>query len=329
MYRYILFSSFLFALCVLIPLQDALAQQSANRKIGAAEIAKMTDNNTFWELGKLNRIYFKPDNSLVQQINDGWNGLPAGTIFKGTWTIKNDTLCWAYSADTASQFKVSSSEVCFDVYTEEPAKTFMTTHVENTSLKPVGSGPNGPTIFRLNQWHHDDYVIDPAYAPQVVEALETMKAYRFRYGGAIPGGTIKREEMTPAMQDYYDMMVDHIFFVVGDYMFFDDTGHYYWVQAPDILAAKGNVDEMLKKVQIGRWLVKDNIHCWFINSNIRSCEYILPRGKGLTRDYEGILGFHHSSFSRVHGEGAVGHMLGEDSESPELFEKLQEMHKGK
>lgn len=326
-YRFTLMLSLMFALW---PGHEAMAQQNtAGRKIDAREIKRMTDDNTFWELGKLDRIFLKNDNSFVQQINDGWKSLPPGTFFKGAWEIKDDSLCWTYDADTVQKFGLNNGQNCFDVYTHEPAATFMTTHVEETSLKPRGSGPNGPTIFRLNQWHHDNYLIDPAYVPQVIAGVKTMQTYRLKYGGQIPGGTIKREEMNADMQAYYDVMVDKIFFIVGDYMFFDDSGYYYWIQAKDIVAAKGNIDEMIKHTQIGKWSVKDNIHCWYVNANTRSCEYILPAGKGLMRDYEGILGIHYTTFSRVHGEGAVGHMDPEDSESPELFVKLQAMHQGK
>lgn len=327
LYRFVMMLGL--ALCAWPALEANAQQNTQPRKIGADEIKRMADNNTFWEMGKLDRIFLKNDNTFVQQINDGWKNLTPGTLFHGTWEIKSDALCWTYNAETVQKFGLNAGQSCFDVYTREPARTFMTTHVEDTTLKPAGSGPTGPTIFRLNQWHHDNYVIDPAYAQQVIDGLQTIQVYRQRYGGVIPGGTINRAEMNPDMQTYYDAMVDKIFFIVGDYMFFDDSGHYYWVQARDIVAAKGNVDEMIKHVQVGKWLIKDNIHCWYVNAKTRSCEYILPLGKGLMRDYEGILGFHHSTFSRVHGEGAVGHMDPEDSESPELFKKLQDTYKGK
>lgn len=326
----LLFSIFTFLAYFAISIGVADAQSNnteESRKLSARDIAKVTDGNTIWKRGTFDRLYFQHDKKLVQQINDGWNNLPAGTIFTGKWNIKNNNLCWTYDQETQSKHKLPGKEICFDIYTTDPEEGFMTHHNEKLFFKPAGSGPNGPNIFSFSQWVYNNHVIDPEYIQGILKAMQTAASYRSEHGGAMPGGTIKREEMNANMQNYYDAMINKIFFIVRDYMFFDDNGRYYWISANSITEANGDVKEMMKKVRVGRWNIKGNIKCWYLHARASSCEYVLPEGKGLTREFDGILGIHHSTFTRIHGEGGAGHMDPEDSESPELYEYLQKMYK--
>ena len=319
------FLSFMFVVSLFLTPSIAHAQKQM-RKLPASGIAKVTDGNTFWRRYTLDRVHFKHDKTFIQQINDGWKNLPAGTTFTGTWKISDDSLCWKYDTKTAQQNTLPSAAICFDVYTTNPKKGFMTSHEDKLFFKPSGSGESGPNIFTFDQWHFDNYIFDAEYVEPLKAGLQQSKIYRKEHRGDIPDGTIKREEMLPYMQEYYDEMINRIFFIVGDYMFFDDKGNYYWIWSKDIIEADGNISKMVAKVRRGTWKIKDNIHCWRHNSG-SSCEYVFPKGKGLMRDYDGIFGVHHSYFTRVHGEGAVGHMDTEDSESPELYELLKKMSK--
>ena len=72
-------------------------------------------------------------------------------------------------------------------------------------------------------------------------------------------------------------------------------------------------------------MMKDNIHCWYLSENRSSCEYVLPKGEGLVRPYDGFMGVHFNAFTRVYSEGDVGHMDPDDSNAPELFRYLIEV----
>lgn len=302
---------------------QAFAQGMSFRRLYNDELALLTDNHTFWKVHKLDRMYFAPDGTFIQQLNDGWNNIEPGTMFTGTWKIENDQICWNYDAKTADVYQTSSDPYCYQVMTNSPADNFMVTHMETFRLYPVIENSQAQRIpaFEWDRYAYDNYVLEPEFVPTIQQALQTMASYR--RAGYIPGGTIIRDELTSErMQQYYDIAINKVFFIAQEQMFFNDKGLYFFTDEGKIAEANGNVDEMIATGIMGRWQMKDNIHCWYLSENRSSCEYVVPEGRGLIRPYEGFLGFHHSSFSRVHGEMAVGHLAPGETSAPALFNRL-------
>jgi len=330
-YRYGL-AILILAACLVLHSPQSVAQSEA-RKIGADELKKLTDiDRTFWDYKHLDRLYFSTNGTMLHQINEPWKNIPPGTILNAKWSIEGDTFCWQYDADDAQRQQVSANKICFDVYSNEKPDIFMTNNHPNIRMKPVGSGPKGSTIFTFHDWNVDSYILDPDFVPGALEAMQLMEDYRYMFGGHIPNGTINRSEMNPVMQDYYDMMINNIFFINRDYMFFVDTGDYYWIQGEQIDAANGDIEKMIASAAKGSWSIKDNIHCWRVNDKMRSCEYVFPRGKGLyNREFEPFLGLHYSGMTRLHKDSVehIGHIPPEKSETPELFKKLAEISRNK
>jgi hypothetical protein len=148
----------------------------------------------------------------------------------------------------------------------------------------------------------------------------------YRRNGNIPFGTIKREELTdPWMQSYYDETVNRIFFIANQSMFFNDKGLFFFINENGISKSDGDIEKMKSNGTLGRWQMKDNIHCWFLSENRSSCEFVMPEGKGLIRPYEGIFGIFYTGFTRVHGEMATGHIDPSDTSAPELFNSLMDV----
>lgn len=296
--------------------------QDTLRRIYDDEVRLFADH-TFWKIFSSDRMYFAPDNTFVQQLNDGWNNITPGTVFTGTWEVADGHLCWTYDQKTADIYQTSSDPYCYEVLTNSPADNYMTTHVETFRLFPVTDDPSviRSIAFEWNQYAYGNYILEPEFVDTIQENLAQMAEYRRM--GHIPGGTIKREEMANEwMQAYYDTAINHIFFVADQMMFFNDKGFYFFTDEERIRQANGNMDQLLATGTRGRWLIKDNIHCWFLSENRSSCEYVVPEGRGLTRPYEGFFGVFYDGFTRVHGEMAVGHLAPDETSAPQLFRHL-------
>jgi len=316
----IFFATFL-ALMLLFASGGASAQDGM-RRIYDSEI-QLFANHTFWKIFSNDRMYFAPDNSFIQQLNDGRNNVVPGTILTGTWNVAGGHLCWTYDRETADLHQTSSDPYCYEVLTDSPADNYMTTHVESFHLFPVTNDPDviRTPSFAWNQYAYDNYILEPEFVMTIRENLIQMGKYRQALD--IPDGTIQREELTDEwMKAYYDTAINHIFFVADQMMFFNDKGLYFFISEGDISRANGDVDQMIKAGRRGRWLIKDNIHCWFLIDGGSSCEYVVPEGRGLTRPYEGFFGVFYDGFTRVHGEMAVGHLAPDETSAPELFKKL-------
>lgn len=313
----------LFLVCFTLTSMPSYAQsngQQQYRRIKAGEIERFADH-TFWKTYKLDRMYFNSNKSFIQQLNDGWNGIPSGTMLTGTWSITNDNICWTYDAQSAAKFNTPDTPFCYTVMTNSPADNFMTTHMETFRLYNAGDTTSWTPAFEWNRYAYDNYILDPDYVPIVQNGLKTMEDYR--RNGSMPQGTIDRSALTdPWIQKYYDETVNRIFFIADQSMFFNDKGLFFFINEQGIQSAKGNVDQMIASGSKGHWQMKDNIHCWFISGNRGSCEFIMPEGKGLIRPYSGFFGVFHTGFTRVHGEMATGHIDPADTAAPALFMRL-------
>lgn len=313
--------AFLFIL-TLTTFSFTASAQDTLRRIFDDEI-KLFANHTFWKIFTSDRMYFAPDGTFIQQLNDGWNNIAPGTIFTGKWEAKDGNLCWTYDAKTADIYQTSTDPYCYEVLTNSPSDSYMTTHVETFRLYPVINDPNAirTVAFEWNQYAYDNYILDPEFVTTIQENLRTMATYR--RNGHIPGGTINRSELANDwMKAYYDTTINRIFFVADQMMFFNEHGFYFFTDEGRIAAANGNIDQMIATGTRGRWQMKDNIHCWFLSENRSSCEYVVPEGQGLTRPYEGFFGVFYDGFTRVHGEMAVGHLDPNETSAPELFNRL-------
>lgn len=315
--------SILFFASVITP-TSSNAQQTVERyrRIYADELARFADH-TFWKTYKFDRMYFSSNGTFIQQLNDDWDGIEAGSMFTGTWDIVDDNICWTYDAKTDEKYKTSTNPYCYTVMTNSPADNFMTTHMESFRLYPAEGGIGAGLAFDWNRYAYDNYVFDPEYLPMVKEGYKTMGEYR--RNGSIPGGTIIREELTdPWMQKYYDETVNRIFFIAHQSMYFNDKGFYFYIDEDGINNANGDVEKMLADGTRGRWQMKDNIHCWYLSENRSSCEFVMPEGKGLIRPYEGFFGIFYTGFTRVHGEMATGHLDPSETSAPALFNRLKD-----
>ena len=67
------------------------------KKLKQDKLQRVTDNNTFWKKYNLDRVYFAPDSSFTQQLNNPKNTNTPGEILNGTWIIKDDLVCWTYA----------------------------------------------------------------------------------------------------------------------------------------------------------------------------------------------------------------------------------------
>jgi hypothetical protein len=299
-------------------IQSADAQDF--RRMNNAEIERFADH-TFWRTHKLDRFYFNSNKTFIQQLNDSWEGVSDGTMLKGTWSIKNDNICWIYDEETDAKFNTGTNEFCYSIMTNSPADNFMTTHMETFRLFDANDTTSWNPAFEWNRYAYDNYILDPEYVPMIQEGLKQMGQYR--RNGSIPFGTIKREELTdPWMQEYYDETVNRIFFIADQSMFFNDQGLFFFINERGINEANGDVDAMISTGAKGRWQMKDNIHCWFLSENRSSCEFVMPEGKGLIRPYNGFFGVFYTGFTRVHGEMATGHIDPADTSAPALFNRL-------
>lgn len=295
--------------------------QPSFRQMNENELKRFADNNTYWKRHTLDHFYFNSDGTFIQQLNDRWNGIPEGTMFTGTWNINGGNMCWTYSQETRDVYKTSIDPYCYAVLTDSPASSFMTTHAEIFRLYPLENGIiSQDPAFEWQAWVYGNYILDPEYAPKIKDALDVMSSYR--RNGKIDNGTINRADLNADMQAYYDLVADRIFYVTTDRMLFRKDGMFFYISGDDINEAKGDVDKMIAAGSKGYWTMKDNIHCWYLSENRSSCEYVLPKGKGLVRSYDGFMGVHYNAFTRVYTEGDVGHMDPDDSNAPELFNKL-------
>ena len=298
----------------------SFAQNNSFRRISDAEINRFMDH-TFWKIHKLDRIYFNSDGTFIQQLNDDWDGVENGSMYTGTWEAKNSELCWTYDAQTAEKYATTTNPFCYTVLTNSPADSYMTTHMESFRLYSTEPGQLGTIAFEWNRYAYDNYVLDPEYIETVQNGLKQMATYR--RAGNIPSSTIRKEKLTdPWMQNYYDETVNRIFFIADQSMFFNDKGLYFFINENGINKSNGDIENMLSNGSKGRWQMKDNIHCWFLSGNRSSCEFIMPKGKGLIRPYDGIFGVFYTGFTRVHGEMATGHIDPNDTSAPELFNSL-------
>lgn len=299
---------------------EASASGEKYRRINGNEIQRFADH-TFWKTYKFDRFYFNSDNSFIQQLNDSWEGIPDGTMLTGSWSIENDNICWAYDEETANKFKTPTAPFCYTVMTNSPADNFMVTHGETFRLYDATDTQNWNPAFEWNQYAYDNYILDPEYVPMIQEGFKQMAQYR--RNGSIPFGTIKREELTdPWIQKYYDETVNRIFFIAEQSMFFNDKGLYFFIMDEGINSAGGDIEKMISNGTLGRWQMKDNIHCWFLSENRSSCEFVMPEGKGLIRPYDGFFGVFYTGFTRVHGEMATGHIDPSETSAPALFKTL-------
>lgn len=291
------------------------------RQLTTQQMKRFVDNNTFFKQFNIDRVYFGPDGELIQQLNSGWNEVPVGTIYKGTWTLNERILCWRYDAETMQKHNIADTDFCYGVYTSAPDETFMTLHTEEFILFRVENGVQTQEVaFEWNRWAYDNYILEPEFVPEILEAMPVMRGYRNSYG--IPDGTINRENLNERMKKYYDEVIGQIFFIDEHLMYMHENGEYYYITESMIEELGENSEQLTHPERFGKWQMKDNIHCYTRTAIRGQCEFVAPEGRGLIRDYEGILGFHNNGFSRVHGEMAVGHMHPEDSSYPELFERV-------
>lgn len=305
----------------------AEAQNNTLRRIYDNELKIFADNETYWKAHSLDRMYFSPDGTFIQQLNDGWNDIPVGTMFTGTWEVANDQICWTYDQKTADVYQTSPDPYCYEVLTNSPADNFLTTHMETFRLFPANAPESQAArtvAFEWNRYAYDNYILAPDYVDDVKTGLETMASYR--RNGRIPDGTILREELADDwMKAYYDETVNRIFFIAEQLMFFNDKGLYFYTDEQKIRDANGDIDKMIATGTKGRWQMKDNIHCWFLSEGRSSCEFVVPEGQGLIRPYDGFFGIFYNGFTRVHGEMATGHISPDETSAPELFNRLMDV----
>ena len=304
---------------------QSFAQTGTNnyRRIGDAEINRFMDH-TFWKVHKLDRMYFNGDGTFIQQLNDDWENVENGSMYTGTWETKDGNLCWSYDSETAAKYGTSTQPYCYKVMTNSPADNYMTTHMESFRLYPAENEGLGTLAFEWNRYAYDNYILDPEYVGMIKDGMKQMASYR--RNGSIPFGTIKKEDITdPWMQNYYDETINRIFFIADQSMYFNDKGLYFFINERGINRSNGDIEKMKSNGSMGRWQIKDNIHCWFLNENRSSCEFVMPEGKGLIRPYEGIFGVFYTGFTRVHGEMATGHIDAIDTSAPDLFNSLADV----
>ena len=317
---------YLFATIIMVENMSHASELPTFTKLKQDKLQRVTDNNTFWKKYNLDRIYFAPDKSFTQQLNNPEGSSTPGTILRGTWAIKDDLVCWTYAnSEQENNLNVSNTDFCYSVYSDAPNDTFMTTHAEEFILYQTINGveERSPS-FKWNRWAYDNYVIDPSYVSMAQKGLDTMKEYR--YTKTIPGGTIDRSKLNDRMKSYYDEVIGKIFFIGDNLMYFHKNGGYFSTSETRIENADRDISFLTAPVRFGQWSMKDNIHCYGRSeSSSVNCEFVFPFKKGLVREYDGTLGMHRNGFTRVHGEMAVGHILPSESSFPELFKRVDEI----
>ena len=310
---------------------DAVAQENKSyiRKISGEEMQTKMFNieRTFWGYKNIDRFHFKTDGELRHQINGSHEHIPQGSILIARYAVRDNSLCWQYTPESVQQFSLQNNTQCYDLFTREDFKEFMIGNHPSIRLKQVGATAEAKTILNFYSWHRDDYIYDPKYVKYIDIGMDRMEEYRKKYLGVIPGGTINRENLSDFMKEYYDIAIGKVFAIDRDYMYFLPNGDFYWITGDRIDSANEDLEEMIRLTSRGKWLIKDNIHCWRVGKGV-SCEFVFPRGKGLNdRKFDSFLGTFHTGMTRIHDDSVehVRHIDPSETEKPELFMRLKQI----
>ena len=210
---------------------------------------------------------------------------------------------------------------CHVITTPIDDRKFLKTHRETLNLYQ-NSGLDDRTLsFVWNRWVEGNYILDPEFIPLIKTSIQSMSDDLKKR--SIEGGVTDINQLAPDARArlFLERAIDRVFDVGTDKMYFGKDGVFYYIDDRTIEAHSGDILSLRDKGHFGTWEAKGDYVCWYLDM-AEGCEYIFPSGKGLIRDYDGVMGMHNSGFTRIYGELGVDFLSPEQTKAPELFSSL-------
>lgn len=295
------------------------ARAHISGQLSQNDLQKITANNSFWTINKLDRFFFSANGTFSQQLNDDHENYENGKILEGSYSIENKNLCLKYNENQGQD------KFCFAVYSPNLKDTdFFQQYDDTFQLHRVlpNQSINPKPSFVWNKWAHNSYIFSPDYAPLIKNTFDKVKNI-IRLKKLPENGSINPSNLTDVGKDFYDEVVGKILFLGGHVEYIGANGHFFTTTEDAIVKFK-DTNKFLHDRHFGKWVIQDNIFCaQYFEDNKMFCELLMPRGKGLVRPYDGLLGFHHNGFSRVYNELGFKRMQPAEAPHSEFFKKIE------